>query len=308
MGLPEPTKFTKILFGSDITCWSERKHWFTRYRYVTSTGIPPRLWPVSWHERTQWKHYTQPIAELVSVHSNARFKVTRSEKYIWPESLQHSRIRKQDLSNPSIYGIAPGFPIQMGTDTDITIVHDKGRTKVPIPADGYYWISGHPGAKVGDCCVIAPSGDTYEIGQLDTTTGAAHSVGRFRSGNLIQGETLNKSGVSVCSYVWDRRSSVYPHTLGLYLPPPVGTDRDPVPRIGDMFSLDPDSKSARIMLNFGGECSKLAEALMTYGVRVVDWAPEPTVLIQAGTWPNSNINQFTIAVHDLLYVTAREVL
>lgn len=308
MGLKEPNKFIKILFGAKPLHWSERQHKLTGYRYVLQTGISPHLWPLSWHENTQWVHYVQPIAELVSVHSNARFKITRTEKFMWPESLQHSRVRKQNLSSPDTKGYAPGFPIQMGIDTTVTITHGKGRSKVPIPADGYFWISGLPGATVGDCCVIAPSGDTYEIGQLDIVTGTAQTVGRFRSGTLRHGETLNKSGVSISSYVWDRRSAVYPHTVGILLPPPAETDSDPVPRIGDMFALDPYSKSARIMLNFGGECSKLAEALMTYGVRVVDWAPEPTVLIQAGTWPNSNINQFTIAVHDLLYVTAREVL
>lgn len=335
-----PNFLERLLFGQDVNYWSDFAHWATGYRYVNLMKRPPETWSIALHQGSGWKYYVQPNAEFVSV-PKIRWEVEDTINFRWPELFKGMITEKSDPGKANMYGQGSGYPMQMGTDKMRNVTYGWAEygehfvMKIPTPAANTYWISGAPTPSYDKtCCIVSPSGDVYELIQFDPTatetpfTSQALGIGKFRDLQLVEGKPTGAGQVSNSAYVWDRMSANKPHTTAIVLPdynghdgllPATITGYD-VPKIGDLFTLDPDSKSAREMIALGGDCAKLAKAQIKYGVRVVDRSgysdvknnkteigKQPhaaTIMVQAGRWEGSNIGMYTIRIEDLEYVTS----
>lgn len=340
----QPSELEKFLFGKKVSNWSDLAHFLTGYKYLMLTGKDPRVWPEVWHERTSWKHYIQPDAEAIYV-PKVRKRSIESRSFWWPEMYLGVTIKQTDPGGANLYGTGTGMPIQMGTDSMRNVTYgwavygQQSKMKIPTPASGKYWIGGAPRpAYDKNACIVAPSGDVYELIQFDPNapetpiTNQALGIGVFRDKELIAGKPTGAGKVANSAYSWDVTSSKRPHTQRLVvadyyghdglLPPEDKLGYD-TPKINDLFILDPDSKSMEKMLALGGDCAERAWALTTWGCEILDRSGysdtkasefkigkvphAPTLSIQAGSWPEgSNIAQFEIAIEDLRYVTYYE--
>lgn len=153
--------------------------------------------------------------------------------------------------------------------------------------------------------------------------------GQWRDGKLVDGRATTATRAPVHAYVWTPLSAQDPHVQGLVIADYVGADGVldddsfpgyDSPRADSRFVLDTASDSFRDMMALGGECAARALALAEFGCRLIDrngyadaYVPSgrvgarphaPTMHTQAGDWGGaSNINEFTIALADLLLVS-----
>lgn len=340
--MEQPNWLLKLFFGQQVGYWSDFAHMSTGYRYVTLTGRPPATWPETWHVGTGWVHYRQPEAAKIAV-PKTRWRSVETVAFRWPELFKGAVIRQSDPGRANMYGQGPGLPIQAGTSEMRSVTYgwavygEQARTKIPKPASGRYWLSGAPKpAYDKTAIVVAPGGTVYELIQFDPFAGEspvsnqALGVGVFRDGLLVEGKPTGAGQVANSAYIWDRLSADDPHTQLLVLADYNGHDgllpsslpNYDVPKIGDLFVLDPRSASAKNMLAKGGDCAARASALIAFGARVLDRSgysdagnnstqtgskPHPPVLmVQAGSWPGSNIGEFEVALEDFRFVTSFE--
>lgn len=344
MAVKQPNAVEKLLFGKKVKNWSDLAHFLTNYKYVLLSEKAPEKWPAQWHEGTSYKYYVQPEAEIVAV-PKVRWRAMETVKFRWYPPFVGISTKPSDPSGASAAGHGSGLPMQMGTDQMRSVTYgwaaygEQNKIRVPKPAKGDYWIGGAPKPTYDrNCCIVSPSGEVFELIQFDPDQpenifmNQALGAGRFRDTELVEGTTTGAAQVCNSAYTWDRRSKSNHHTMGIILfdynghdglLPSIAPGYD-IPKVGDLFALDGESKSAQDMLRKGGECAEMALSMMEYGVRVLDRSgysdvkdnakdigkePHPCVIkIQAGTWPGSNIAEFTIALEDLVYVTSHQVV
>jgi hypothetical protein len=191
---------------------------------------------------------------------------------------------------------------------------------------GRYWITGYPAPQFDRrCIIVGPDGDVHELLQFDQdaperAAGWAQQAlryGRFRDGELVDGQPITASRLPGHVYVWGPGSFEEPHTQALVLDNYVGGDGDLTtgPVCGGWYALDPTSDSYQAMVALGGECAARAVALATYGLRVIDrngigrpahLGPNvASLLTQAGTWTAAtNLHRFRVPLTDLRRVAA----
>lgn len=340
MAVPQPNWLERLLFGQEVWQWSDFAHQLTGYKYVLASGRDPRNWPTAWHQGTGWKNYVQPDAEKVSVYKT-KWKTIETVKFRWPEEFRNVSAGMSDPSKANMYGQGSGIPLQMGSDQMRSLTYgyaewgQQKKAKIPKPVSGKYWIEGDPSpAYDKHCCIVAPSGDVFEMIQFDPNQpenafmNQALNMAHYSEGELVDGTPVCAGQVSMTSFMFDSRSAVNKHTLGLVLFDyyghdgllPISKPGVDIPKIRDQFALDPDSESARKMLSMGGDCSAVAQCLIEYGCIVLDRSgysdvknnateigkkPHPSgFLVQAGSRGNSNIGYFNIKLSDLNLVAS----
>lgn len=339
----QPNWFERLLFGQNVWAWSNFAHTATGYRYVTLAKRDIKDWPRDWHINTGYKYYVQPYAVKIAV-PKVRKKIVESRSFVWPDMFKAMEIVQSDPGGANMYGQGPGIPLQRGTSSKRTITWgwaaygEQNRMEIPKPESGKYWISGDPNPSYDKTSmVVSPDGVVYELIQFDQNapetpfSNQALNAGGFKDGKLISGRPTGAGGVSNAAYLWSLSSNQNPHTQALILPDYNGADGllpsekngYDVPKINDLFMLDPDSESAKNMFALGGDCAIRARALVEYGCEVVDRSGysdssgseigtkphNPELTIQAGKWPDgSNISKFKIDIKDLRFVTYFEYL
>ena len=232
-------------------------------------------------------------------------------------------------------GVGYGTPMQLGKAETRTVTWGSGYgrynqwlCKIPLPFLGNrYWTTGYPAKAVGEaegafdrrCIIMGPDGLVHELIQFDQDAPVqeaglpqqALNRGTWHNGVLVDGVATTAADLPSHGYIWGVKSIEDPHcqafTLQDYLDGD-GTDEFAAaypdgPRCGDWFYLPRASESYRKMIAKGGQCAARAEALATFGARLIDRGGRSSVLTQAGTWANgTNTREFTINLGDLRLV------
>lgn len=281
----------------------------------------------------RWRGFTLPTTERIRCTKDRRRVPTGS--LVDADWAHMAGQAVGDLSTHRVRadGVAGGTPMQLGTSTTRTLwwgggwgSHSKHRATIPRPVQGRYWITGYPAPQFDRrCIIVGPDGDVHELLQFDQDAperdpGWAQQAlryGRFRGGELVDGQPITASRLPGHAYVWGPGSFDEPHAQALVLDDYVGGDGDLTtgPVCGGWYALDSTSDSYQAMVALGGECAARAVALATYGLRVIDrngigrpahLGPNvASLLTQAGTWTAvTNLHRFRMPLTDLRRVAA----
>lgn len=292
-----------------------------------------RVRTLTWWERftwglRRWQGFPYPLGETVHC-----VKV-RTEVGGMLEDIDFGVMADQRIGGNSgavsSDGRGPGTPMQNGRIATRPLTYGrwtKTTTRIPLPAQGGYWVTAWPTPMFDERCIIAGP-DPREVVEMlqfkpdqsaDLPAGfsqQAQQFGRWYDGELIEGSATTATGLPAHPYVWGPGSLERPHAQALVLADYVGADGnlDVGPVAGDWYALDPSSLSYRRMIAAGGECAARAIALVIYGCRLIDMShyedvpsgqvgnvPRPPSLhTQAGSWvASTNLAKFSVALSDL---------
>ena len=290
----KPNWFERWIFGQYGWQWSEWAHRWTQGRYIpwSFQGKDPSGWPRWAHELTRWDHYPPYFAEHVVTWKDRR-KVSTSEQMEWPESFHGLQLRGTRPGIVSYVGRTSGNEMQLGTAAKRPLswgYAEWGKredTTIPLPAIGHYRTGGFPTPMFDRHCVITDpvDGSVHEMIQFDPAApwredtplnrilpNQALGWGRWVEGVLIEGATATATDLPMHGYTWTRDSATSKHACAVVIHDYVGADGALTigPKAGELLALDTDSDSYNAMINLGGECAAVAEAMAEYGVRVID--------------------------------------
>jgi hypothetical protein len=289
-----------------------------------------------WHMLTGWTTYTQPPAERVDV-PRARSRVLESVPFDWPEAFRPLTISVGKCYTANRKGVGSGTPMQNGLATTRSVTWgwsahgEQEHARVPRPASGWYWLTGHPSPLFDRHCIItAPDGSVHELIQFDPFAAPggpplpnqALGWGLWRDGELVDGKASTATGYASHRFIWTPWSHEDPHEQRLVLHDYVGADGalSVGPVAGTRWVVDRDSVSYAAMVALGGMCAMRAEALATWGARLIDRSgyedasvesrevgtrPQPPSLTtQPGRqWKGTNMHRFRVDLSDLRLVT-----
>jgi hypothetical protein len=294
------------------------------------------LWTQAYHNMTQWKTFKLPLGETINC-----YKARDLVEDFLPGGLVDRdwgpNIRLSSALDPGKVGsdgVAHGTPMQLGRAETrvVTWGSGYGRTQqikhnVNLPLLGNrYWITGYPVTMFDKrCIVVAPNGEVHELIQFDQDASVmpagfpqqALNLGTWRNGELIYGKATTAADLPSHAHIWGPGSLENPHCQAFTVQDYLGADgsdgfaakygpdgSNDGPKAGDWYYLVPGTPSYVNMVAKGGQCEARAEALATYGARLIDRGSRTSFLTQAGTWAKgTNIHEFRVNLNDLTLIT-----
>ena len=282
-----------------------------------------------------WDKFTLPQGELINCYK-ARDLV---EDALPGPSVSRNwgpNERLSSLLNPGRVGsdgVAQGTPIQLGVTEKRSVTWGGGYGRVqqlwckaPKPVLTRYWITGYPITMYDKRCIIKdPNGNVHELIQFDQDAAVmpagfpqqALNRGTWRNGVLIDGVATTAADLPSHAHIWGRGSLENPHCQAFTVQDYLGADgsdgfeaeygsegSNDGPKAGDWYYLPGGTSSHTAMMAKGGQCAARAQALETYGARLIDRGSRTSFLTQAGTWAKgTNIHEFRVNLNDLSIVS-----
>jgi hypothetical protein len=294
------------------------------------------FWATAYQNMTGWKTFPLPVGEQINCFKDRRLV---DDYQPFPQEGRDWGSNARLLKSPNPYligsdGVAQGTPMQLGRVDTRTVTWGSGYgrvqqllCKVPLPLLGNrYWITGYPVPMYDKRCIIkGPNGDVHELIQFDQDAPVmpagfpqqALNRGTWRNGQLIDGVAVTAADLPSHAYVWGKGSLENPHCQAFTVQDYLGGDgsegfaakygpdgSDNGPQCGDWFYLVPGTASYISMMAKGGQCAARAEAMATYGARLIDRGNRTSLLTQAGTWAKgTNIHEFQVNLNELALVS-----
>lgn len=302
---------------------------------MTMVVIKLDFWATARHNSTQWRTFTLPVGEQINCHK-ARTLVEDQEPHPSEQRNWGPNKRLLQAASPAAIGsdgVAQGTPMQLGRAETRVVTWGSGYGRVqqligriPLPLLGNrYWITGYPVPMFDKrCIVMAPNGDVSELIQFDQDLSRlpagfpqqALNMGTWRNGQLLNGIAVTAAGLPSHAHIWGRGSLENPHCQAFTVQDYLGGDgtegfaeeygpggSDDGPQCGDWFYLVEGTASHLAMMAKGGQCAARAQAMVTYGARLIDRGTRTSLLTQSGTWARgTNIHEFQVNLNELARV------
>jgi hypothetical protein len=298
--------------------------WYKFLKSVFGTKTADKL--------TKYQYWTIPMAENIDP-PRIRDRVSPDGPINWETGAEDFIIDHRSTVMKD--GVLTGIPAQWGTTQmrsltwgyaiwgQIGALRPEYKTRIPRPASGWYWVTGHPVPSFDEGCIVREPHATqtiiHELIQFDPfaqeniATNQALGWGKWVDGVLVEGRSVSATRDSVSKYLWTPWSSQNPHRLSMVVWNYIGADGDLVDEgveAGRVVMLDPNSESYKNMVALGGECEAIAKAAAEFGVLVADIkGPSPegnpraaSFRIQPGAqWLSTNIDKLELRHGDFVY-------
>lgn len=286
------------------------------------------------HAATGYVSYRVPNADRIDIRRPKAQNWSQLNEVDWG-NMAGQAITEQRLDKVSAFGVGRGYPMQQGNSQRRGVSvenkdYETWRTRVPHVYGGV-WLTGTIGkikqrayleAQFDKRAVIWDvDGTVFVISHYNPDTNTCYSLKHADVDEILEGTDFT-TGHNPASRCWTPWSHLNPHEQAITLADYRGGDglltaRD-APEAGSLLVLARGSWSFAQMMALGGECADRAEALATYGARVVDRSgyndvnreddhskigddPRPPGLItQAGRqWGSTNLDRFHIELADM---------